>query len=122
MFENMLRQQLEQDGPITFARYMELALYHPVHGYYRTGRDVFGTRGDFYTAEQLQPCFGELLSSFISNVEEQEARDAFSVLELGAGRGELRAPLSRWRYRGCDWQGDPLPASVTGVVLANEFF
>ena len=102
---------------------MELALYHPEHGYYRVPREVFGAGGDFYTAEQLQPVFGELLTTFIASVERSHfAKGPFEVLELGAGRGELRSALARWNYRGFDWRGDSLPQSISGLVLANEFF
>ena len=44
---------------------MEVALYHPEHGYYRRPRDPFGKHGDFFTAEQLQPVFGILIAARI---------------------------------------------------------
>src|SRR6476620_9379219 len=49
----LLRERIARSGPIPFRRFMEMALYHPEHGYYRRGRDPFGPAGDFYTAEQL---------------------------------------------------------------------
>jgi SAM-dependent MidA family methyltransferase len=94
---------------------MELALYHPTLGFYRRGLDPFGINGDFYTAEQLTP-FGDLVAEFM------ERSGASEVLELGAGRRELRRALDRWRYRGIDWDDTNLPAKFSGVVLANEFF
>ena len=33
-----IRAEIAADGPITFARFMELALYDPELGYYRTAR------------------------------------------------------------------------------------
>ena len=59
----ILQEEIERDGPITFHRFMDIALYHPEHGYYRRERDPFGKAGDFYTAEQLQPVFGILIAA-----------------------------------------------------------
>jgi SAM-dependent MidA family methyltransferase len=111
----IIRREVSEYGPISFARFMELSLYHPVHGYYRRGLDPFGIDGDFYTAEQLTP-FGELVAEFM------ERTGAREVLELGAGRRELMRALSRWHYHGVDWDDTSLPSKFSGVVLANEFF
>jgi SAM-dependent MidA family methyltransferase len=119
---DLIRAEIQQKGPITVARYMELALYHPELGYYRT-HDRFGISGDFYTAEQLQPVFGELMATYVEQLATRSAQpERFGVLELGAGRAELRNALSRWRYRAFDWNTESLPVSWTGLVLANEFF
>ncbi len=110
-------------GAISFARFMELALYHPQFGYYRSPRDPFGKLGDFYTAEQLQPVFGDLMASFIAKLDEQSGySDAFEVLELGAGRAELATSLKAWNYQAFDCHRPQLPASMRGVIIANEFF
>jgi SAM-dependent MidA family methyltransferase len=118
----IIRDEIRLCGPITFARYMELALYHPSLGYYRT-RDPFGASGDFYTAEQLQPVFGELLATYVEQLSLGfEGRQPFSVLELGAGRGEMRSALARWNYRAVDWNSPQVPETWSGLVFANEFF
>ncbi|MFZ1830408.1 MAG: class I SAM-dependent methyltransferase, partial [Candidatus Competibacteraceae bacterium] len=44
-------------GAISFARFMELALYAPGLGYYRAGARKFGPGGDFVTAPELSPLF-----------------------------------------------------------------
>jgi SAM-dependent MidA family methyltransferase len=117
-----IRSEVRLHGPMTFARYMELALYHPEFGYYRT-RDRFGAAGDFYTAEQLQPVFGEVVESFVEKLSQHAAQpDRFGVLELGAGRAEMKGALARWSYRAFDWGSPALPESWTGLVFANEFF
>jgi SAM-dependent MidA family methyltransferase len=118
----IIEDEIHRQGPISFARFMELALYHPKSGYYRSGHTVFGAGGDFYTAEQLTPVFGELLATFVSSLSSRTLDEAFEVLELGAGRRDLRTALSAWNYRGFDWTGDSLPNKMTGMVLANEFF
>jgi SAM-dependent MidA family methyltransferase len=118
----IIRNEIHAGGPITFARYMELALYHPQFGYYRT-RDSFGISGDFYTAEQLQPVFGEVMAGFVEKLTQHAPQpDFFGVLELGAGRAEMKNALARWNYRPFDWGTAALPELWTGVVLANEFF
>ncbi|MBV9083294.1 MAG: SAM-dependent methyltransferase [Acidobacteriaceae bacterium] len=120
--EEIIREEVSRDRCISFARFMELALYHPRLGYYRQSSNPLGTFGDFYTAEQLQPVFGQLVASFASRVAPWAGEERFQIVELGAGRGELRDSLPEWRYLGCDWRGDPLPASCSGLVIANEFF
>ena len=59
----LLAREIRASGPVPFRRFMEVALYHPEHGYYRRPRDPFGKRGDFFTAEQVQPVFGGETSS-----------------------------------------------------------
>lgn len=48
------------DGQISFAKYMEMALYTPDLGYYTSGTTKFGGRGDFVTALKLAPYLGLL--------------------------------------------------------------
>lgn len=100
---------------MSFARFMELALYHPAFGYYRRPADPFGSHGDFFTAEQLRP-FADLIAACA------ERFGARQVLELGAGRRDLRHALAPWNYRGLDWDDPCLATGFSGLVLANEFF
>jgi SAM-dependent MidA family methyltransferase len=113
--------EIQRLGPISFARFMELALYDPSSGYYRKDPQPFGRDGDFYTAEQLQPVFGELMESFVAQLA-QDAHSDFCVCEVGSGRGELSQALARWNYRGHDFGHGELPSQMRGLVLANEFF
>jgi SAM-dependent MidA family methyltransferase len=46
----------------------------------------------------------------------------FVVVELGAGRGEMAAAFSEWRYLPVDIDSGKLPAEFRGVVFSNEFF
>jgi SAM-dependent MidA family methyltransferase len=102
---------------------MEVALYHPEHGYYRRARDPFGKEGDFFTAEQLQPVFGILMAARIRQLHrEMGAPEEFTVVELGAGRREMAPHFAEWRYVAIDVDGGELPADFTGVVFSNEFF
>lgn len=118
----ILREMIRREGPIEFRRFMELALYHPEHGYYRRGRDPFGRAGDYFTAEQLQPVFGILVARLLRGLGEQLGRpEDFTVVELGAGRREMAEAFAAWRYVAVE-VGEAPPEAVTGVVFANEFF
>ncbi len=118
-----LRDEIAREGPIPFRRFMERALYDPAHGYYRREHDPFGIGGDFYTAEQLQPVFGMLIAAQIREWYGLMGRPSdFTVVELGAGRGEMAEALAEWRYVPVDLERGALPGRFTGVVFANEFF
>lgn len=77
-------------GWVPFSRYMELALYAPGLGYYSGGARKFGPGGDFITAPELTPLFGQALAS---QVEQVMALSARRVIEVGAGTGLLAADL-----------------------------
>jgi SAM-dependent MidA family methyltransferase len=123
----VLRDEIRRGGPLSFHRFMEAALYDPVHGYYRCERDPFGKQGDFYTAEQIQPVFGILMAARIRSFYEAMGAPAdFTVVELGAGRSEMAAAFSEWRYIPVDLahagEMPAMPTRFRGVVFANEFF
>jgi SAM-dependent MidA family methyltransferase len=121
--EALFRDEIERGGPLPFRRFMELALYHPEYGYYRQPRDPFGKHGDYYTAEQLQPVFGILVARRVRGLYEELGRPAdFTVVELGAGRGEMAEAFSEFRYVPVDAGRGVMPQRFTGIVLANEFF
>jgi len=77
-------------GWISFARYMELALYAPGLGYYSGGSRKFGVEGDFLTAPELTPIFGRALARQVAQVL---AASSPRVIEAGAGSGRLAADL-----------------------------
>src|SRR5689334_8448096 len=58
----LLRAEIEAAGSISFARFMQLALYHPAHGYYQQPSKQIGCQGDFYTSVSVGSLFGELLA------------------------------------------------------------
>ncbi|MBM3773847.1 MAG: hypothetical protein FJW37_01635 [Acidobacteria bacterium] len=116
----ILREEIRRSGPIRFHHFMDVALYHPEHGYYR--RDRFGRQGDFFTAAQLQPVYGRLIAAMVRRWRRRMGSpDDFQVLELGPGRQEMAAAFSEWNYLPVDL-GATLPARIRGVVFANEFF
>jgi SAM-dependent MidA family methyltransferase len=92
-----LRARIERDGPITFRDFMETALYHPQHGYYRTQVGATSRGGDYVTSPEIHPVFGALLGRQIGELWESMSRPArFDVVEMGAGRGLLARDIVRW--------------------------
>ena len=73
-------------GWISFARYMELALYAPGLGYYSGGAIKLGKEGDFTTAPEMTPLFGASLAAVAVELMTQSAPQ---ILEFGAGSGQL---------------------------------
>jgi SAM-dependent MidA family methyltransferase len=119
----LLAAEIRRNGPIAFRRFMDVALYHPQHGYYRRALDPFGKHGDFFTAEQIQPVFGILIASQIRQLYLQmgQPRD-FTVVELGAGRREMAKAFSEWNYVPVDIDSGAMPEHFAGVIFSNEFF
>ncbi|MEG4273216.1 MULTISPECIES: class I SAM-dependent methyltransferase [unclassified Microcoleus] len=73
---------------ITFAEYMDLALYHPQHGYYNSDRPSIGKQGDFITSSHWGADFAEVLAEqFVEMWELLGKPHSFTVVEMGAGRG-----------------------------------
>jgi SAM-dependent MidA family methyltransferase len=125
--------EIRARGPMTFARYMELCLYDPDFGYYRTPRRKFGAGGDFYTSTQVHPAFARLLVRRWAAMREQLGHGAFTLLEAGAGSGDLAREAQAWAARAYPEfaqslhyipleYGDPLPEPFQGCIFSNEFF
>ena len=77
-------------GWISFADYMQHALYAPGLGYYAGGSAKFGPAGDFVTAPSLGPLFAQTLARQVAEILSVSAPH---VLEFGAGGGELAGDL-----------------------------
>lgn len=89
-----LRDEIKGAGKISFARFMELALYHPKGGYYRSGAAAIGPSGDFETSPGVHPIFGKCVAAQIIQMSESlSGQNPFQILEAGAGRGILARDL-----------------------------
>jgi SAM-dependent MidA family methyltransferase len=89
-----IRASIATHGPMPFARFMELALYDPDGGYYRGATARPGRAGDFVTAPELHPIFGQTLARAVLETWERLDRpDLFVIHEHGAGEGALAQPL-----------------------------
>lgn len=88
----LIRSEIEAaHGAISFARFMELALYAPGLGYYCAGTRKFGSGGDFITAPELSPLFARCVARQCQ--EMLSALGGGMILELGAGSGMMAADL-----------------------------
>jgi SAM-dependent MidA family methyltransferase len=135
----LIRAEIERDGPITFARFMERALYEPGLGYYATSDQRPTRAGDFLTAPELHPIFGQTVARRVDQMWREMGRPRpFVVREYGAGTGSLYLAIVDGLVRmgsgldqAIEYQpietvgrqvGQKKPAGrFIGAVIANEF-
>ncbi|MGH2687063.1 MAG: SAM-dependent methyltransferase, partial [Actinomycetota bacterium] len=140
-----LAERIRDNGPITFAEFMEAALYDPAGGFY--ARPPVGEDGHFVTSPHVSPAFGDLVARQVAECWDLLGRPhPFGVVELGAGDGtlarqvedasrsvpELDAALrvtciertagqaEVLRQRGMTVAGSPSEAAPVHVLVANE--
>ncbi len=105
----LIQDEIASDGPMTFARFMDLALYEPDHGYYATGSRGPGRTSDFMTAPESHPIFGWTVARQLEEVWERLGRPTdFTVREHGAGSGALAAGI----VDGLARSGSPLRTTI----------
>lgn len=144
---SLISAEIRSSGPVPFRRFMELALYHPEHGYYSGGRNRPGRSGDFFTNVSVGSLFGRLMARQFSEMRRILGEpDNFSIVEQGAHGGEFAADvisalrqgdasyriiepspalaeLQREKLAGADVQWCASPGEVapfTGVHFSNE--
>lgn len=140
---NSVIETIKRDGPISYADFMELALYSPRDGYYAAGRNQFAA--DYLTASMAHPAFGVLIALQAIEMRRLMGAGDFQLVELGAGAGHLinaiaatlnadfpqiaarltlkafdrspaaSAPISVETL--ADWENEP---AFSGCVLSNE--
>lgn len=94
---DLIRQEIGQKGPISFARFMELALYCPGSGFYEKETDTPGREGDFYTSVSVGPVFGQFLAfQFAGWLAEMPPAGPLQIVEAGAHDGRLAADILGW--------------------------
>src|SRR5581483_6785165 len=84
-----IREEILAKGPVPFARFMELALYHPEYGYYSAPGEKIGWKGDYYTSSSVHPVFGALLGRQLIQMGTALDEKEFTIVEVGAGKGTL---------------------------------
>ncbi len=88
-----IAESIRKEGRISFAAYMEIALYDPEGGYYPT-RASIGRGGDFYTSVSVGPAFGRVLAGQFQEMWEILGRPRpFTLVEQGANDGRLLADI-----------------------------
>lgn len=156
---DVITSRIRAAGPLPFAEYMDLALYHPELGYYARAGRRSGRAGDFFTSVDAGPLFGELLAEQFAEMQrlaadvDASAAETYDLVEAGAGSGRLarnildharaalpafygalrltlveRSPAARAAQDATlgphagrlARSAAELPASVRGVIFANE--
>ncbi|MGJ8676350.1 MAG: class I SAM-dependent methyltransferase [Akkermansiaceae bacterium] len=85
---------IDTHGDLSFHDYMELALYHPDHGYYASAKQRVGKQGDFITSISVGKCFGIILAQRITKYwYEIGSPEDFHIIEPGAHDGSLCADI-----------------------------
>lgn len=90
-----IKAEIAATGPIPFARFMDLALYHPQFGYYVRPVDDpvqerIGWSGDFYTSSDVHPILGRALAKQAQQLDALLGHpDPLTVVEMGPGKGLL---------------------------------
>jgi SAM-dependent MidA family methyltransferase len=137
--EQRIRDRIESAGPLTFAEFMEEAMYGE-GGYYTGSRRVspISPEGDYFTSPSSHPGFGALITVQLRDFWELQGRPKlFDAVELGSGDGTLAKDVAAYssvlggdfndalRYTEYDRRTPAsdqscLPSGVTGCVLSNE--
>ncbi|MDP6454790.1 MAG: SAM-dependent methyltransferase [SAR202 cluster bacterium] len=131
--ESEIRRRIAVEGRITFADFMETALYHPEGGYYTTHKAI-GASGAYFTSPAAHPAFGALLALQLERMwETLGAPDTFHVVEMGAGDGLMARDLANYaqhlrpafrqalEYLTTDRaKSDAAVTGITGCVISNE--
>ena len=133
--EEEIRARIASSGPMTFAEFMELALYHPRWGYYTRLRER-ASHSDYYTSPTAHPAFSALVAVHLEAMWEALGRpDPFHAVEMGAGSGVMARDIPMYarenlgefadamRYTAIDRApggGSMDAAGVIGCVVSNE--
>jgi SAM-dependent MidA family methyltransferase len=146
ILSQIIRTETAASGVLPFARFMELALYCPIHGYYEKQKDNVGRGGDFITSVSTGRLFGQLLAfQFAEWLEELHSslatrHSSLRLIEAGAHDGKLAADILTWlqenrpelfsRLEYClvepsarrqDWQRETLKPFAPRVLWFNDF-
>lgn len=84
--ELIISEKILENGIISFAEYMEIALFHKKYGYYNN-QGIFGNQGDFVTSPITSSLYGASISNEFINISESIPN--LNILEIGAGDGSL---------------------------------
>lgn len=96
---DLIRAEIAARGPLSFDRFMELALYYPGLGYYRSGKRRIGERGDYLTSPYLSPLFGAVIGRQLFELWQRSGGPEFTLVEMGAGERPLVNDVQEWAVR-----------------------
>jgi SAM-dependent MidA family methyltransferase len=111
--------RIQSQGPIPFRDFMEAALYHPHHGYYRSRREKMGREGDYLTSPEVSPIFGVLVGRQLREMwQAMGSPSRFDMVEAGAGTGLLCRDILRWARRHAPGLRDAVSCTIVEVSEA----
>ncbi|TNV80554.1 hypothetical protein FGO68_gene2308 [Halteria grandinella] len=107
--KQVIQHELQTTGlPMSLARFMELGLMHPEHGYYSTKDKIFNKGGDFTTSPEISQMFGEMLGIWIMTAirnnymkvddtsgEASGEVSSVNLVEIGPGSGLMMSDIIR---------------------------
>jgi SAM-dependent MidA family methyltransferase len=134
----ILRNML-QHGDLSFRDFVEVALYHPLCGYYTKGPSPVGKTGDFVTSPHLSSVFAFTLEKLVREFMSRVGDDVCTIVDIGCGDGRLIQELSAiggGRYVGVDRSDvsrapgvvqyvrtiDEIPRGGAHLIFSNELF
>lgn len=102
----LIRAEIEKHGPVSFAWFMQHALYHFDLGYYSSGRCAIGRKGDYFTNVSVGPLFGQLLAIQFVEMWERLGKpgrrgdiEKFTIVEQGAHDGQFALDVLHWAQK-----------------------
>lgn len=107
----ILREVQERGGEVDFREFMELALYHPEHGYYCSATTPWGRDGDYLTAPTASPWYGATCGRLLTELADATG-EPLTLVDLAAGNGTFLASLLD--------SVDCTPAEILTAVVAVE--
>jgi len=114
--KDLLTARIAQQGPITFAAFMEACLYEPGLGYYTSPGRKVGAEGDFYTSISVHAAFGRVIAREIAQMWRcMGTPDAFTLVECGAGNGRLACDIMDYLA-----EREPELYRAAGLVLVER--
>jgi SAM-dependent MidA family methyltransferase len=125
-FVAAFRARAGDGGVLSFADFMDLALYDAKVGYYRReqARVGYGAGTDFFTASTSGPIFGELIAAACTTLLGERAAAEHTFVEIGAESAggvlaEVKHPFAAVRTVRV---GESIALSGKCVVFSNELF
>lgn len=123
---DVLRNMLEY-GDLPFRDFVEVALYHPLFGYYTRGKSPVGREGDFITGPSLSPAFSYAIGNLVREFVALNPGVVSTIVDVGCGSGELVRALQgveNAEIFGIE-RGESifdLPRNGAQLIISNELF
>lgn len=115
----------EANDQLTYAEFVDAALYDCEHGYYKKSQSRVGKEAetDFYTSYSLGPLFGKLVTEACINLLGEAEASEYNFVEIAAEPEEgilqgIQHPFSKVRILRL---GDPIEIDGPAIVFANEW-